>query len=85
MISSDVETISNDVETISNDIDALENIVEDELSNLSLAPIGTITAWTPFPDKNNEHPVDLPEGMLFYLIKKWTRPKIGNVHIYRNS
>ena len=36
--------------------------ITDNMDTLNLAPIGTILAWTPKPNKNSNNPVELPAG-----------------------
>ena len=41
--------------------DSIDNINEN-INTLHLAPVGTILAWTPKPNKETENPVELPDG-----------------------
>merc|ERR1719500_1238622 len=46
---------------INENTDSIEDITEN-IDTLHLAPVGTILAWTPKPNKETENPVELPDG-----------------------
>ena len=46
---------------INENTDSIEDITEN-IDTLHLAPVGTILAWTPKPNKDTGNPVELPDG-----------------------
>ena len=46
---------------INQNIDSIDDIT-DNINTLHLAPVGTILAWTPKPNKETWNPVELPDG-----------------------
>ena len=68
-VTGEIDSVSTDLGELSkkhsHDIQALtEDIasVTTDISNLSMAPIGTIIAWSNIPNKDSKDPVDLPAG-----------------------
>ena len=37
------------------------NHINSQISSMHIAPIGTIMAWSPVPDKNSPHPENIPQ------------------------
>jgi len=61
-ISDNSNQITNVRTELTDDIEAVLSEINDITSKMNLAPVGTILAWTPYPDKNTPNPVTLPEG-----------------------
>jgi len=71
----DVEELGTEIKQVNDgmalQISVLTNTLRDEIDsvrydvvqvNISSAPFGSITAWSPIPNKDSSHPVDLPSG-----------------------
>merc|ERR1711915_699062 len=57
------QNISDIIENLADVKEDLSEI-NDQMSHLKSAPIGTILSWVPYPDKNTEHPVEIPNDWL---------------------
>ena len=54
-------SIDDNKVSIGENTDSIDNIT-DNIATLNLAPVGTILAWTPKPNKDTGNPVELPDG-----------------------
>jgi len=57
------QNISDIMENLS---DVKEDLSEmnDQMAHMKTAPIGSILSWVPWPDKNTDNPVGIPDGWL---------------------
>jgi len=65
-ISKLAESIAANSESITNnagDIEELQLEI-DAVANFDSLPIGTIISWTPYPDRNTQHPSEIPDGWM---------------------
>ena len=52
--------ITADINEVKMNITEVKNDLSDEITNLVIAPIGTIQAWSPIPEVGTENPVSIP-------------------------
>ena len=60
VITNNISQIMNTLGEHAADISELETEMDDLTNSLSGLPLGTILSWTPYPDRNTQHPVEVP-------------------------
>ena len=60
VITNNISQIMNTLGEHAADISELETEMDDLTNSLSGLPLGTILSWTPYPDRDTQHPVEVP-------------------------
>ena len=60
VITNNISQIMNTLGEHAADISELETEMDDLTNSLSGLPLGTILSWTPYPDRDTQHPVEIP-------------------------
>ena len=60
----ETDTLFAETDNLEQELTDFKIEIEADLEALSIAPLGTILAWTPKPDKDTSNPISLPDGWI---------------------